>query len=220
MYWLNIDDPKLLPTTRLYPCSLWGDSEILNCYDCMRTIDNEAFCLITGFSVRKWGRLKSFVSTLFKLGNYLSYIFFLSLFFGLCKQQCNKSSQILRMKTQINFCLEGATLEKMFLHCLLKNVLFQYHRLVRILISSMDKIMNFKRHFTFHNVQIILVTTGSMVTVVCAQDREVILYVFSFSLFVCLSILQVFPQFMLFAQSLKFYLIPSYFHFPCSWFTP
>ena len=32
--------------------------------------------------------------------------------------------------------------------------------------------MNFKRHFTFHSVQIISVTTGLMVIVVCAQDHE------------------------------------------------
>ena len=32
--------------------------------------------------------------------------------------------------------------------------------------------MNFKRHFTFHSVQIISVTTGLMLIVVCAQDHE------------------------------------------------
>ena len=32
--------------------------------------------------------------------------------------------------------------------------------------------MNFKRHFTFHSVQIISGTTGLMLIVVCAQDHE------------------------------------------------
>lgn len=33
-------------------------------------------------------------------------------FLGLCKQHCNERSQTLRMKNQVNFCLEDASLEK------------------------------------------------------------------------------------------------------------
>lgn len=45
MYWLNTDDPKLLPATRSHACSRWGDVGMLSCYDYLGTTDNEAFCL-------------------------------------------------------------------------------------------------------------------------------------------------------------------------------
>lgn len=70
---------------------------------------------------------------------------------------------------------------KMALLCLLKNVLFEHHLLLCILISYMDKIMNFKRYFTFHNVPILVVTSGLMVIVVWpSRFFWVIFWIFSF----------------------------------------
>lgn len=48
--------------------------------------------------------------------------------------------------------------------------------------------MNFKRHFTFRNVHIVVVTNGLVVVVVCAQDHEDALESsFKYFPFLCLS---------------------------------
>lgn len=67
------------------------------------------------------------------------------------------------MKSQVNLCLEDAIPDKNVSSLPTQKCAIWASPSLCILISYVDKIMNFKRYFTFHNVQILVVTSGLMV---------------------------------------------------------
>lgn len=85
------------------------------------------------------------------------------------------------------------TREKALFLCLLKTVLFEHHSLLCILISYMGKRMYFKRHITFHCVQIIVVTSGLMVIVVGLHRTIRILYSDTLKIFLFFMCLPPYP---------------------------
>lgn len=145
-----------------------------------------------GCSPGKQGFLEFFISILSKLGNDLSHTFFLPLpfFFGLCQQQSNKVHRLSEGKP-VNF-LPGrchSRKKKMFLLCLLQNVLFESHSLFCTRISYMNKIVSFKRHFAFHSDYQWLVDICGLICARASRLFWVILSIFSFPLFICLLVL-------------------------------